>query len=66
MLMRYFGSLNNMLQQYDDLLHKNRRNTKQFVVYCSSVCDCTGFANADNLNYEVQMLLIVAHCGYLC
>ena len=28
MLMRYFGSVNNMLQQYDDLLPKNRRNTK--------------------------------------
>ena len=42
MLMRYFGSLNNMLQQYDDLLPKNRRNTKQ---YCTvAVCVVAGVA----------------------
>ena len=66
MLMRYFGSLNTMLQQYDDLLSKTAQIRYQFVVYYSSVCGCMCFAYADNLNYAVQILLIVVFCGYLC
>ena len=60
MLMRYFGLLNNMLQQYDDLLLTNRQNTKSIcIVYCSSICGCMSFTYADNLNYAAQMLVIV-------
>ena len=64
MLMRCFRSVNSILQQYNDLLPKNCRN--QFVVYYSIVCHCLGFTYADNLNYAVQILLIVAFCGHLC
>ena len=67
MLMCCFGSVNNMLQQCDDCLPKNRRNTKSVCsVYDSIVCRCFGFAYAYNSNYAVQILLIVAFCGYLC
>ena len=67
MLMRYFDSLNYMLQQYEDLLLKNHQNTKSFdSVLKQCMVVWVSFMHADNLSYAVQMLLILAYCGYLC